>query len=219
MGYQPVGMKPSGVLAAGFLDVDDGQVVGVGVGDEAASTHRARAPASWACCPAGRLGSIAVPIVSMALPASVSITLTVLRLALATYRILPPRASSSSLGCSWVGQRAGNLERLGVDHGDLRLAPEADVEPFARLVPGQSVRVGVGRRAGLSSRNVPAVVSNRAKRVAEDVGDLQGLAVGRAGPGRAGTLGRLSSRDRPGACDRDTRIVLFESRPSAWSKR
>ena len=50
--------------------------------------------------PAGAAGSMAVPIVSTALPARVSITLTEFRLALATYSTLPPRAKSSSLGCS-----------------------------------------------------------------------------------------------------------------------
>ena len=42
----------------------------------------------------------------MALPESVSNTVTVLRLALATNKIFPERVSAISQGCSSVGQRS-----------------------------------------------------------------------------------------------------------------
>ena len=89
---------------ARILDVDDGQVVGVGVGNEqhrlirreSQRIGRAARVAPWGRSPCRSSRSD--------LPASVSITLTVLRLALATNRILPPFASNISLGWSSVVQ-------------------------------------------------------------------------------------------------------------------
>ena len=77
-------------------------------------------------------------------------------------------------------QRAGNLERLGVDQRNRRVVPEADVQAFARLVPGQSVRVGIGRQRNQVADCARGRVEP-GKRVAVDVGDPQGLAIGRQG--------------------------------------
>ena len=77
-------------------------------------------------------------------------------------------------------QQAGNLERLGVDQRNRRVVPEADVQAFARLVPGQSVRVGIGRQRNQVADRARGRVEP-GKRVAVDVGDPQGLAIGRQG--------------------------------------
>ena len=77
-------------------------------------------------------------------------------------------------------QQAGNLERLGVDQRNRRVVPEADVQAFARLVPGQSVRVGIGRQRNQVADCARGRVEP-GKRVAVDVGDPQGLAIGRQG--------------------------------------
>ena len=96
-------MKPKGALPPGSLTLTTARSLVLALATKSIDSSGERA-SELGVLPGGALGSIAVPIVSMDLPASVSITLTVLRLALATNRILPPLASSISLGCSSVVQ-------------------------------------------------------------------------------------------------------------------
>ena len=83
MGYQPTGMKPRGALAPGSLTLTTARllVLALATNSMDSSGDSAR---ELGVLPSGALGSMAVPIVSIGLPASASITVTVLRLALAT---------------------------------------------------------------------------------------------------------------------------------------
>ena len=83
VGYQPVGMKPSGVLAPGSLTFTTARLLVLALATKRIDSS-AESASELGVQPGGRVGSMAVPIVSMALPAAVSITLTELRLALAT---------------------------------------------------------------------------------------------------------------------------------------
>ena len=78
-----MGTKPSGVLAPGSLTLTTARllVLALATSKIDSSAESARA---LGVLPAGAPGSMAVPIVSMALAATVSMTLTELRLALAT---------------------------------------------------------------------------------------------------------------------------------------
>ena len=94
-------MKPRGALPPGSLTLTTARLLVFALATKSIDSSGESA-SELGVLPGGALGSIAVPMVSIGLPASVSITLTVLRLALATNRILPPFASSISLGWSSV---------------------------------------------------------------------------------------------------------------------
>ncbi len=83
VGYQPTGMKPSGPLAPGSLTLTTARLLVLALATKSIDSSGESA-SELGVLPEGALGSMAVPIVSTALPASVSITVTVLRLALAT---------------------------------------------------------------------------------------------------------------------------------------
>ncbi len=83
MGYQPVGMNPSGVLAPGSLTLITARLLVFALATSSIDSSGVSA-SELGVEPAGALGSMAVLIVSTALPADVSMTVTVLRLALAT---------------------------------------------------------------------------------------------------------------------------------------
>src|SRR5208337_2382069 len=91
VGYQPVGMKPSGVLAPGSLTLTTARLLVLALATSRIDSS-AESASALGVQPAGAPESMAVPIVSMAFAATVSMTLTELRLALATYSTLPPRA-------------------------------------------------------------------------------------------------------------------------------
>ena len=82
-GYQPVGMKPSGALPPGSLTLTTARLLVLALATNSIDSSGESA-SDTGVLPGGALGSMAVPIVSTALPASVSMTVTVLRLALAT---------------------------------------------------------------------------------------------------------------------------------------
>ena len=75
-----------------------------------------------------------------------------------------------------------------VDDGDLGLAPEADVEPVARLVEGQAIGVAVGLERDLALERTRLGVEP-AERVAEGGGDVERLAVLGDAPGRRACAG------------------------------
>ena len=83
VGYQPAGMNPSGVLSPGSLTLTTARSLVLALATNRTDSSGESA-SELGVLPGGALGSIAVPIVSTALPASVSKTVTVLRLALAT---------------------------------------------------------------------------------------------------------------------------------------
>ncbi len=83
VGYQPTGMKPSGALAPGSLTLTTARLLVLALATNSIDSSGESA-SELGVLPEGALGSMAVPIVSIGLPASVSITVTVLRLALAT---------------------------------------------------------------------------------------------------------------------------------------
>ena len=76
-------MNPSGVLAPGSFTLTTARLFVLALATKRIDSSGESASA-LGVLPAGALGSMAVPIVSTALPAAVSITLTELRLALAT---------------------------------------------------------------------------------------------------------------------------------------
>ena len=87
------------------------------------------------------------------------------------------------MGCSWVAMVATTLSDCGVDHGDGRAVPEADVEPVARLVPGQAIGIGIGlERDQVAERARRRIEPGQ--RVPVDVGDPERLAVGGEGQAR-----------------------------------
>src|SRR5262249_24012746 len=96
-------MKPSGPLAPGSLTWTTARLLVLALATNSIDPSGERVR-ELGVLPEGALGSMAVPIVSIGLPAAVSMTVTVLRLALATYRIFPWRAMTISFGCSCVGQ-------------------------------------------------------------------------------------------------------------------
>ncbi len=83
MGYQPVGIKPSGVLAPGSLTLTTARLLVLALATKSIDSSGVSASA-LGVLPAGARGSIAVPMVSTGRADSVSKTETVLRLALAT---------------------------------------------------------------------------------------------------------------------------------------
>ena len=83
VGYQPVGMNPSGVLAPGSFTLTTARWLVLALATRRIDSSGESA-SELGVHPAGAAGSMAVPIVSTALPAAVSITVTVLRFALAT---------------------------------------------------------------------------------------------------------------------------------------
>src|SRR4051794_37480708 len=82
VGYQPVGMNPSGVLAPGSFTFTAARWFVFALATRRIDSSGERA-SELGVDPAGAAGSMAVPIVSTGLPAAVSITVTVFRLALA----------------------------------------------------------------------------------------------------------------------------------------
>ncbi len=76
-------MKPSGPLAPGSLTWTTARLLVLALATNSIDSSGESA-SELGVLPEGALGSMAVPIVSTALPASASITVTVLRLALAT---------------------------------------------------------------------------------------------------------------------------------------
>ena len=83
MGYQPVGMKPKGALPPGSFTLTTAMSLVLAFATNNIDSSGETA-SELGVLPAGALGSIAVPIVSIGLPFSTSMTVTVLRLALAT---------------------------------------------------------------------------------------------------------------------------------------
>ena len=83
VGYHPVGMNPSGVLPPRSLTFTTARlfVLALATNSTDSSGDSAR---ELGVQPEGAPGAIAVPITSTALPVAVSMTETVLRLALAT---------------------------------------------------------------------------------------------------------------------------------------
>src|SRR6516225_3543709 len=104
-------MKPRGALAPGVLTLTTARLLVLALATNSIDSSGESASA-LGVLPGGALGSMAVPIVSIGFPAAVSITVTVLRFALATKRILPPRARSISLGCSWTDQVAVTVNEV-----------------------------------------------------------------------------------------------------------
>src|SRR4051812_43579231 len=97
-------MKPRGVLSPDSLTLTTARLFVLALATKSTDSSGVRL-SELGVLPDGARGSIAVPIVSIDLPDPVSKTETVLRLALATYRTLPSRARSISLGCSSDFQR------------------------------------------------------------------------------------------------------------------
>ena len=83
VGYQPAGMKPSGLLPPRSLTLATATSLVLALATKRISPSEVRA-SELGVLPGGALGSIAVPIVSTAFPSPVSKTDTVFRLALAT---------------------------------------------------------------------------------------------------------------------------------------
>ncbi len=83
VGYQPTGMKPSGVLTPGSLTLTTATSLVLALATKSTDSSGERL-SELGVLPEGALGSIAVPMTSTPLPASVSKTETVFRLALAT---------------------------------------------------------------------------------------------------------------------------------------
>ena len=129
----------------GFLDVDHGEVVGVGIGDQQDRfIGRERQ-----CAGGAARGSARVDCRADCLDGLCGHGIDdAHRIAVGVGHIqhLTAAGKQQFVGMLLSRQRADNLERLGVDHRNRRVVPEADVQTFARLVPGQSVRVGIGRQ-------------------------------------------------------------------------
>ena len=83
VGYHPVGMNPRGVLAPISLTFTTARLLVLALATSR-TVSSAESASELGVQPAGAMGSMAVPMVSTAFPAAVSITLTELRLALAT---------------------------------------------------------------------------------------------------------------------------------------
>src|SRR5439155_19135048 len=97
VGYQPTGIKPSERLLPGVLTSKTATrlLSALATNNVCSSGDSARL---FGVLPGGACGYNAAQIVSSALPASVSNTVTVLRLALATNRTFPERVSAISQG-------------------------------------------------------------------------------------------------------------------------
>src|SRR5579859_702434 len=102
VGYQPTGINPNERLLPGVLTSKTATrlLSALAMKSVCSSGEMARL---LGVEPGGACGYREAEIVSTALPASVSKTLTVLRLALATKRYRPDRVRAISHGCSWVG--------------------------------------------------------------------------------------------------------------------
>ena len=94
------------------------------------------------------------------------------------------------MGCSSVFQRSTTCALGRIDDRDLGVAPEAHVEPAARLIPGQPVGIGECAERDLALLLLVHGVEPR-DRMTEDIGDPERAAVARE---------RQSGREpRPGA--------------------
>src|SRR5262245_29022401 len=105
VGYHPTGMKPSDRLLPGTLTSKTATILLFAFAMKSIVSSGDRATL-FGVEPGGDCGNNAAQIVSIARPASVSSTVTVLRLALATNRSFPERVSAISHGCSSVAHRA-----------------------------------------------------------------------------------------------------------------
>src|SRR5947207_113266 len=72
VGYQPTGMRPSGALAPGSLTLNTARLLVLALATNSIDSSGESA-SELGVLPKGALGSMAVPIVSMGLPASASI--------------------------------------------------------------------------------------------------------------------------------------------------
>src|SRR6185369_7111678 len=108
VGYQPTGMNPSERLLPDSETSNTASALMFALATNRifSSGERARL---LGVDPGGDWGSSSATSVSIGFPVSVSSTVTVLRLALATKRCLPAALSNISLGCSSVAQRAVTL--------------------------------------------------------------------------------------------------------------
>ena len=143
--------------------------------------------------PGGALGSMAVPIVSIGLARLGVDHRDGVAVGVGHVEDLPALRQEHLVGMLLGRPGADDLERGRVDDGDLGLAPEADVEPPARLVERQAVGIGVGPEGDLALEGPRLGVEPR-QRVAEGGGDVERLAVLRdrqAGRRPLVLLGRL----------------------------
>ena len=145
---------------ADLLHVHHGQVVGIGVGDQengfiGGKRQRAGRAAGGSLGIDGRadgLDGLPRHRVDHAHRVAVGV---------GDVEDLAPAGQEQLVGMLLGRDGGQQLERLGVDHGDGRAVPEADVEAMARLVPGQTIRVGIGPE-GDRVVTVPVDVSSRA---------------------------------------------------------
>src|SRR5687768_7678011 len=104
VGYQPTGMKPSERLlpSSEMSNTAMALIFALAMNNNFSSGETA---SPFGVDPGGEFGINSATRVSLIFPASVSMTETVLRLALATKRYLPDLERIISLGCSSVFQR------------------------------------------------------------------------------------------------------------------
>ena len=111
-------MKPSGALPPGSLTLTTARLLVLALATKSIDSSGESA-SELGVLPGRSLGiDRRADRLDRACPPRCRSRVTVLRLALATNRILPPFASSISLGCSSRRPVGGDLERVGVDDGD-----------------------------------------------------------------------------------------------------
>src|SRR2546421_1561310 len=104
VGYQPTGMKPSERLLPGVRTSKTATLLLSALATNSVFPSGASARL-FGVEPGGKPGYNEAIRVSSGFPVSVSITVTLFRAALATYKIFPYVVRNISQGCSWVGQR------------------------------------------------------------------------------------------------------------------
>ena len=169
-------MKPSGVLSPGSLTLTTARLLVLALATNSIDSSGVSA-SELGVLPGGGRGSMAVPIVSTGLAGLGVEDRDGVAVGVGHVEDLAPLRQEHLVGMLLGLPAADDLALGRVDHGDLGVAPEAHVEPAARLVPGQAVGISESRPAAISLFCLRSDGVEPGHRVAEDVGDPERLAV------------------------------------------